>query len=282
MHDAPQEAFSVIRDLEFVKRGDQAIAGDLYLPSGKPNAPVMVAIHGGAWQRGGPKSYARLGPYFARQGIAVFAITYRFSPKNLFPKAVHDARAAVQFLRAKGAGLGIDVNRIGVMGDSAGGHLASLVALAGDRPEFANQAEDAYPGVSSAVKVCVPVYGIYDLMAQWDFDQILAPKGNLAEIFLGFSALEDRFGYHRASPINYVTKASNHIPFFMAWGTRDDIVDPKTQAEPMHAALKRADFYVRTATVDAGHFWMSDPLDEPGSFPGFVAPRILRFLQEKL
>ncbi len=282
MHDAPHEAFKVIRDLEFVKRGDHAIAGDLYLPSDKPNAPVIVAVHGGAWQRGGPKSYARLGPYFAKQGIGVFAVTYRFAPKNLFPKAVQDVRAAVQFLRAKGAGLGIDVNRIGVMGDSAGGHLAALVALAGDRADFAGQAEDAYPGVSTAVKACVPVYGIYDMLAQWEFDQILAPKGNLAETFLGFSALEDRFGYHRASPINYVTKAANNIAFFMAWGVRDDIVEPRSQSEQMLAALKRADFFVRTATVDAGHFWVSEPLDEPGSFPGFVAPRILRFLQEKL
>ena len=171
MHDAAHEAFRVIRDLEFVKRGDAAIVGDLYLPADKPNAPVIVAVHGGAWQRGGPKSYARLGPYLAKHGVGVFAVTYRFAPKNLFPKAVHDVRAAIQFLRAKGAGLGVDVNRIGVMGDSAGGHLASLVALAGDRPEFANQPEDAYPGVSAAVKVGVPVYGIYDLMAQWDIDR---------------------------------------------------------------------------------------------------------------
>ena len=116
----------------------------------------------------------------------------------------------------------------------------------------------------------------------WEFDQILAPKGNLPEIFLGLSPLEDRFAYHRASPVNYVTKASNHIAFFMAWGTRDDIVDPMSQSGQMMAALKRADYFVRSATVDAGHFWISEPLDEPGSFPGFVAPRILRFLQEKL
>ena len=51
MHDAPHEAFKVVRDIEFVKRGEQSLAGDLYLPSDNPNAPCIVAVHGGAWQR---------------------------------------------------------------------------------------------------------------------------------------------------------------------------------------------------------------------------------------
>ena len=169
----------VIKDVEFVRRGETALAGDLYLPANAKNVPCVIAIHGGAWQRGGPKSYARLGPMFAQQGIAVFAVTYRFAPKNLYPAAVHDARAAVQFIRSKGSDYGIDTSRLGVMGDSAGGHLAALVALAGDNPEFAGKPDDAYPGVSTSVKACVPIYGIFDMVAQWEFDHLLAPKGNL-------------------------------------------------------------------------------------------------------
>ena len=282
MHDAPHDAVKIIKDIEFVKRDGQALAGDFYLPANAVDVPCIIAVHGGAWQRGGPKSYARLGPYLARHGIALFAVTYRFAPKNRYPAAVQDIRAAVQFIRSKGNGMGIDTKRLCLMGDSAGGHLASLVALAGDNSEFAGKPEDAFPGVSTKVKVCVSVYAIYDLLAQWESDQVLAPRGNFTETFLGYSSLEDRFGYHRASPINYVTKAASDTAFFMAWGTRDDIVDPATQSERMLAALKRADVYERTATVDASHFWISDPLDEPGSFPGFVAPRILRFLQERL
>jgi acetyl esterase/lipase len=282
MHDAAHNQVQTLKGIEFVRRGDEVLQGELHLPANAKNAPCIIAIHGGAWQRGGPKSYAKLGPYLAQHGIAVFAVTYRFAPKNLYPAAVQDSRAAIQFIRSKGAEWGIDTSRLAVMGDSAGGHLAALVALAGDNPEFAGKPEDAYPGVSTKVKACVPIYGIFDMVAQWEFDHLLAPKGNLGEIFLGFSALEDRFGYHKASPINYITKAATQIAFFMAWGTRDDIVEPVSQSERMRDALKRADVFVRTATVDTGHFWIHDPLDEPGSFPGFVAPRLLRFLQEKL
>ena len=282
MHDAPAAEYTKIEKLEFVKRGEQSLCGDLYMPSNSRNVPCIIAVHGGAWQRGAPSSYHDFGPYLASKGIAVFAVTYRFSPKNIFPAAVHDVRAAVQFIRTKGAGLGIDPNRLGLMGDSAGGHLAALVSLAGDREEFAGQPDDAYPGVSTKVKACVPVYGIYDLIAQWDYDQAFAPRGNFTESFIGHSAVEDRFAYQKASPLNYVTKAGNSTAFFMAWGTRDDIVPPALQSERLLAALKRADFYVRTATVDGPHFWIHDPIHEHGSFPGFVAPRLARFLKEKL
>jgi acetyl esterase/lipase len=282
MHDAPHETVKVVKDLEFARRGDHVLAGDLYLPTNVVNAPCVIAAHGGAWQRGGPKSYARIGPVLARHGIGLFAVTYRFAPKTRYPAAVQDVRAAVQFIRSKGAGLGIDPKRLALMGDSAGGHLASLVALAGDGADFAGAAEDSYPGVSTRVKACVAVYAIHDLVAQWESDQALAPRGNFTETFMGFNPIEDRFAYLRGSPINHVTKATADTAFYLAWGTRDDIVEPASQSERMLATLKRADYFVRTATVDASHFWIHEPLDEPGSLPGYVLPRIVRFLQEKL
>ena len=94
--------------------------------------------------------------------------------------------------------------------------------------------------------------------------------------------VEDRFLYHRASPINYVSRAAAHTSFLVCWGARDDVVDPSRQAEPFLTALKRADIWARTCVVDGPHFWLSDPLDEPGSFSGFLAPRLARFIRERL
>jgi acetyl esterase/lipase len=282
MHDAPRQSHKIIEGLEYVKRGGQALVGDLYMPADDTNVPCLVAVHGGAWQRGQRANYRHIGRYLADRGIGLFAISYRFAPRDRYPAAVHDARDGVRFLRAKGASLGVDPARIGIMGDSAGGHLAALVALAGDHPEFTATAEDAYPGVSAKVKVCVPVYGVYDMLAQWDADRALAPSVSGSEVFIGVSPVEDRFAYHRASPINYVTKAAAHTAFLLCWGARDDVVDPATQSEAFLTALKRADIMVRTCVVDGPHFWLSDPLDEPGSFSGFVAPRLTRFLRERL
>ena len=282
MHDAPHHKHKIVEGLEYARRGAEALTGDLYLPADAVNAPCLVAVHGGAWQRGQRANYRHLGRFLADNGVGLFAISYRFAPKNRFPAAVHDARAGIQFLRSKGAGMGVDPNRIGVMGDSAGGHLASLVALAGDHENFKGGPDDAYPGVSAHAKVCVPVYGVYDMAAQWEADRLMSPSVSGSEVFLGLSPVDDRFAYHKASPINYISHASKKTAFFLCWGARDDVVDPSRQAEPFLAALTRADVHVRTCVVDGPHFWLSDPLDEPGSFSGFLAPRLLRFLQANL
>jgi len=79
-----------------------------------------------------------------------------------------------------------------------------------------------------------------------------------------------------------VTRSNNQTSFFVSWGAIDDVVNPAAQSHRLLNALKRADFFVRTCVVEAPHFWLSEPLDEPGSFSGFLAPRLLRFLNERL
>ena len=82
-------------------------------------------------------------------------------------------RAAVQWVRSHGAELNIDPSRIALIGESSGTQLAALVALAGDSTEYANAyRDDPYASVSTKVKAVVGVYGVYDLMAQWEHDLI--------------------------------------------------------------------------------------------------------------
>ncbi|HEX9200471.1 MAG TPA: hypothetical protein VF865_12985 [Acidobacteriaceae bacterium] len=89
--------------------------------------------------------------------------------------------------------------------------------------------------------------------------------------------------YFDASPLSYVSAKSNGTAFLLAWGTEDDVVDHREQGEAFLEALKPAGYYVCSVVV-AGppHFWMGDPLEEPGSDSGFFAPRPLRFLQARL
>ncbi len=70
---------------------------------------------------------------------------------------------------------------------------------------------------------------------------------------------------------------------FLSWGTEDDLVDIEQQSKPFMLALKQAGFFVRSAIVPfAPHYWTGDPIDEAGSFTGFLAPRLHRFLLERL
>ena len=83
--------------------------------------------------------------------------------------------------------------------------------------------------------------------------------------------------------MTYTTTDNNHTAFLVVWGTEDDLVDTASQSGEFVTALKQAGFFVRTVIVPgAPHFWMGDPLDEPASYTAILAPRLLRFLQERL
>ena len=274
------------RGLQYAVHDSVSLTGDLYRPSGATAAPVVIAAHGGAWKVGDASDFQYWGPWLASRGIALYSVEYRLvrGEQNRYPAAVLDVRAAVQFVRANAERLGVDPARIALMGASAGAHLAALVALAGERPAFRScYPDDAHKDTSTVVKAVVAAYGVYDMLAQWDHDQISRPHDQITELFLGVRPTEDRFRYFEASPLAYATTHANATSFLLTWGTDDDVVDWRTQSAPFLTALKQAGYYVRTVPVQgAPHFWMYSPIDEPHGYAGFAAPKVLRFLREKL
>lgn len=269
-------------DITYVERDGVKLVGDLYLPKGLDKAPVLVAVHGGGWQRGGRDIYKYWGPYLAKNGYAVFSIEYRLMKPGVktYPGAVYDVKAAIQYVRAKAADLGVDPNRIALMGDSAGAHLSALTALAYNEPPFAG-ADPGNPNAatSAAVKAVIGFYGVYDMLAQWQHDQLARPSDQISAKFLGAPPMVNRRVYFEGSPISYATVDKRGPRFLLIHGTADDIVEPATQSEAFLTALKGAGFFVRTIVVPgAGHFWTEDPVEEPGSYGAYAAPKVLRFL----
>jgi acetyl esterase/lipase len=278
--------------------GDQLL-GDLYLPKRRAHAPVVVAFHGGGWRAGNRAFYHHWGSFLAANGYALFTIDYRPGRPGRYPAAVYDAKAAIQFVRARAAEFDVDPDRIGLMGDSAGGHLAALLALAGDRFTAAYR-DNPNAGQSTDVKLVVGFYGIYDMLAQWQHDMlteqnremlaqrnhdlISRPSASITEDFLGVSPVEDRRIYAESSPISYVRNAGKQTRFLLINGSRDNLVDPETQSGAFSSALTQAGFFVRRIVIPgAGHFWVSDPFEhEPRSFAGMAAPTLLRFLESSL
>jgi acetyl esterase/lipase len=272
-------------DIVFAEHDGVKLLGDLYAPKGVDKAPVLVAVHGGGWQVGNRKFYSNWGPYLARNGYAVFAIEYRLMKPDVktYPGAVYDTKAAVQYVRAKAGELGIDPERIGLVGDSAGAHLAGLVALAGEEPAFSSEyRSDPQATVSARVKAVVGFYGVYDMLAQWEHDLLARPRDNISEKFLGAAPYTNRRIFFEASPISYTTADKNSTRFLLIHGDHDDIVDPATQSTAFLTALKRAGFFVRTIVIPgAGHFFVTDPVNDT-SFGGFAGPKVVRFLQDVL
>jgi acetyl esterase/lipase len=263
-----------------------SLLGDLYLPAGAGPFPALVAVHGGGWQAGARNAFQFWGPYLAERGYALFAISYRLAKKGqkMFPQAVTDVLAAVQFVRGSASETKIDPERIALFGASAGAHLASLAALGGGSAIFRGAyPNDAHAAVSARVKALVGVYGVYDLVEMWQRYQLQSPRENNIENFMGVAPMEDPQRYFEASSINYATFANNQIGVFLAVGTEDDLVERRAQTDAFLMRLKQANFFVRTCIVQgAPHYWVGDPIEEPGSYSGFMAPRLIRFLKERL
>jgi acetyl esterase/lipase len=263
-----------------------SLLGDLYLPAGAGPFPALVAVHGGGWQAGARNAFQFWGPYLAARGYALLAISYRLAKKGqkMFPQAVNDVLAGVQFVRGSAAQIKVDPERIGLFGASAGAHLAALAALGGgslvSKGAYPN---DAHAAVSSKVKAFIGVYGVYDLVEMWQRYQLQSPRENNIENFMGAAPMDDPRLYFDASPVNYVTFANNQIGVFLSVGTEDDLVNRRAQTDAFLLRLKQANFFVRPCIVQgAPHYWLSDPIEEPGSYSGFLAPRLIRFLQERL
>ena len=261
-----------------------SLAGDLYLPAGAGPFPALVAVHGGGWQAGVRGAFQFWGPYLAERGYALFAISYRLAKKGqkMFPQAVTDVLAGVQFVRGSAGDLKVDPARIALFGASAGAHLASLAALGGEAFKGAYP-NDTHAKVDSKVKALVGVYGVYDLVEMWQRYQLQSPRENNIENFMGAAPMDDPRRYFDASPVNYATFANNGIGVLLSVGTEDDLVDRRAQTDAFLMRLKQANFFVRTCIVQgAPHYWLSDPIDEADSYSGFMAPRLVRFLKERL
>ena len=277
------------RNIEYAVHDGVKLTGDLYHPRTRereklPVVPIVIAVHGGGWESGTAAWYRHWGPYLAAAGYAVFAIDYRTSEQKAYPGAVYDVRAAVQFVRAQAASLAIDPDRIAVMGDDAGAHLASLVALANAEPAFsAAYKDDAHAGTSAAVRAAAVFYGIYDLAAQWQHDQVARPLDQVTEKFLGRKPMADRRLYFEASPLSYVTLDKNKPTFLVVYGTSDEVVDDVAQSQTMLTALRQAQLSVHKIELPSvGHDWIADPFNDPQSPNAYVGPRLLRFLEHAL
>ena len=283
-HAGEKDEVQVRPALTYATHDGVALLGDLYVPKGAGPFPALVALHGGGWVQGVRSVYQYWGRHLAARGYALFAISYRLAKpgQKTFPHAVQDALAAVQFVRGSAKEFKLDPDRIGLMGASAGANIAGLAALGRARFEGA-YGQDAHAAMSAHVKVLVGVYGVYDALEMWQRYACVSPRENNIESFIGAAPMDDRRLYFDASPISYANYANNQIPVFLVCGTEDDLVNRQAQTDAFLLALKQAGFFVRPCIVPgAGHYFMNDPIDEPTSFTAFVAPRLLRFLAEKL
>ena len=124
---SPQPPGTVVleKDVVYCTVEGKPLKLDIARPkAGEGPFPAILCIHGGGWRAGDKSEYLQAIFELSQQGYVAATVQYRFAPKFPFPAQIHDVKAAVRYLRGHARRLRIDPDRIGVMGASAGGHLA--------------------------------------------------------------------------------------------------------------------------------------------------------------
>lgn len=224
--------------------GFRPLTLDLYQPEAKSDPrPVLVFIHGGNWVGGDSRHDSPFGDFpgllasLAARGYVVASVNYRLAGEAKFPAPVMDIKTAIRFLRAHAGEYNLDSTRFAAWGVSAGGHLASMIAVtcgvsALEPPAAAGDSNPPSSCVQAAIDWC----GLIDLETIFtDFDKPL-PDTSVEGALLGCEpALCGPTVAKNASPLTYIN--SNSPPFLIQHGDADTTVSVK-QSQKLHDALK--------------------------------------------
>jgi acetyl esterase/lipase len=227
------DGVDIARDLTYATVGKRELKLDLYTPhDAKRPLPLIVWVYGGGWLTGDkdPCLIAR----FALHGYAIASIEYRLSGEAIWPAQIHDCKAAVRWLRAHAAEHGIDPERIGVWGASAGGHLACLLGTSQDP---ALEGDEGVTDVSSRVAGVCAFFPATDLLAlDTDPDQDGRIRYAMKKL-LGGPVAEKAELARQASPVTWVD--ATDPPFLLIHGDEDSVI-PLDQSRRLARALAEA------------------------------------------
>lgn len=243
---------------------------DLYLPKTRMDdkpLPVVVFIHGGAWQAGDKRGgFGTVAPLVESGEYAGVSVGYRLTGEAIWPAQIHDCKAAIRWLRANAKKYNLDPDKIGVTGTSAGGHLVAMLGTSGDVKELEGKLGE-HLSESSRVTCVVDQFGPTDLLAMGgSHNNPNSPESKL----VGGAVQETQKVAREASATTHVSK--DDPPFMLLHGTNDNVV-PFNQSELLHEALRKGGVESMLVPVEgAGHGFRTNE----------VAQRLRQFFDKHL
>ncbi len=258
-------------DLIYTRIGQTVLRLDLYIPKTSSPPPLILYIHGGDWMFGHKRLWPPL--FLLGHGFALASIDYRLAPHARFPAQIQDCRDALVYLHDNASRYHFDASQIGALGESAGGHLAALLATASDEKAFdgSRKPKGTVPRLSAVVSISGPM----DLENLGDLGDMLEDTvgRNPIQNLLGGRMKDKRTLAQLASPIRHVTP--DDPPMLLVCGEQD-IVVPSFQAQQMQEALENAGVPVETLPIAGiGH-------DMPAIWHSQAPDHIARFFEDCL
>ena len=230
--------------------------------------PCIVWICGGAWRVMDRSAHLAYLSELARSGFVVASVEYRTTNEEIYPAQLTDVKAGIRYLRAHSKRYNIDSERFGVMGESAGGYLTAMAALAND-PAFD---VGEYLEYSSKVQAACPWYPPTDVSA-FPYESAAEAAASMESLLLGKNVMLYKEDAIRICPVAYVSKDAP--PFMIMHGTKDDTV-PFMQGELLHDKLEEAGCDVKLIAIEGANH------ADYQFFQRETWRRIINFFHEKL
>jgi acetyl esterase/lipase len=249
-------SFPEAKNVSYGEAGGKPLLLDIYRPIGaKKIRPGVILVHGGGWSQGDKSVLRDMANQLTKAGYVAISVGYRLAKDDTtrYPAQVDDVRRAVQWVRANADWVGIDPNRLGAFGPSAGGHLVAMLGTTDGR----SQDDPGLEVYSSRVNCVVDCCGPSDFT-----DESSPPVGpaiaDLVPNLFGKTRAQAPQAYEDASPVKHVDARS--VPTLIIHGTDDDIV-PIDQSRRLRDALEKAGVEVKLVEIPGeGHIFQN-----PGS-----------------
>ena len=212
------------KDLIYKTIDSTSLKLDIYHPKAlKEEAPLIIFLHGGAWEKGKKSNVLHYLISYAQKGYVTATIQYRLSGVAKYPAQLLDVSDAVNWLKFHAKEYNINVNKVAIAGGSAGAHLAMLYAYTNSSDTLDSS------GIPTSVQAVINIYGPSDLTTE------IAKKEKRVHRLFGKTYEKAPEIYRKASPIVYVNKKSP--PTISFHGTLDELV-PYGQSIKLHETLK--------------------------------------------
>ncbi len=249
----PPDTLKAELNIEYGKTPEQVLKMDVYRPkAGGEKLPACVLVHGGGWTGGDKEKFTPLAIALAERGYVVANIEYRLAGAAKYPAAVQDCNAAVRFVRANAKRFGLDPERIGAWGGSAGGHLVGLMVAAPSVEKFAAGNTE----VSAKVQAAVVMAGPMELDSAKMIESLRKSKENSNGYkWIGKFYDEAPELYREASPMTYLSKQT--APTLFLRGALDN---PEADVTSMEKLKSLGVDSQRLVLAEAKHgCWMQHP-----------------------
>lgn len=255
----PQAHFGIKTwDVEFRRTAQRTLMARIYQPQGPGPFPVILDLHGGAWNNKDRFANVPMDENISASGVLIVAVDLRLAPEAPYPASVQDANYAVRWLKLRAKEWNGDASTLGVIGSSTGGHLAELLALRPSDERYNALPLSEAPNVDATVAYVIARSPISDPFTRFKQAEKMKREGMMNKTRKYFIPWES---IHEGNPQEILERGEkvSTPPMFIMQGDLDDNVIPAIQEKFAETYRKAGGECQLEVFKDCDHMWVAEP-----------------------